>query len=216
MQEVPSGQTSAPAIHGDELPILIITLLKGIILEESSPALWGSLLKLQTAVRDYVAVLGLQLFLVESEGYAFLRSQTPTNSDSGAADSMPRLMTRRQLSFPVSLILALLRKKLAEMDATGGATRLILSRSEILELVRIFMPDGTNDVKLANKIDAHMSKIVDLGFVRKLKAQSTREDTFEVHRILKSFIDAQWLEEFDTRLQQYQNQLKQASADTDD
>jgi len=33
---------------------------------------------------------------------------------------LPRLVQRRALSFPVSLLLALLRKKLAEFDAGGG------------------------------------------------------------------------------------------------
>lgn len=41
---------------------------------------------------------------------------------------------RRPLSFAVSLLLALLRKKLAEFDAAGGDTRLILSREQVIEL----------------------------------------------------------------------------------
>ena len=34
--------------------------------------------------------------------------------------ALPRLVPRRQLSYPVSLLLALLRKRLAEADAAGG------------------------------------------------------------------------------------------------
>lgn len=216
MHELTVELQATTDIQGNELPVLVITLMKGVILQESDERLWSLLLKMQTRVRDYVAVLGLELILDESEGYAFLRSRSQSNEQESADATLPRLMARRQLSFPVSLLLALLRKKLAEMDATGGATRLILSRTDILELIRIFMPEGTNDVKLANKIDAHISKIVDLGFLRKLKAQSTREDTFEVQRIIKAFVDAQWLAEFDTRLQQYQNHLRQAAGDVDD
>ena len=67
-------------------------------------------------VRDYVTVLGLDLVLDEAEGYAFLRSRP--NLDGDPETSLPRLVARRPLSFPVSLLLALLRKKLAE--ATGG------------------------------------------------------------------------------------------------
>ena len=58
---------------------------------------------------------------------------------------MPRLIARRPLSFPVSLLLALLRKKLAEFDAGGGDTRLVLSRDELVEMIRVFMPEGSND-----------------------------------------------------------------------
>jgi hypothetical protein len=36
---------------------------------------------------------------------------------------LPRLVPRRQLSYPVSLLLALLRKKLVEFDAAAGCGR---------------------------------------------------------------------------------------------
>ena len=65
-----------------------------------------------------------------AEGYAFLRSRLPDGDDTGA--QLPRLVARRPLSFPVSLLLALLRKKLAEFDAGGGqeagGVRLVLTR----------------------------------------------------------------------------------------
>ena len=68
-------------------------------------------------------MLGLELVLDEAEGYAFLRSR-PESEDDGNS-KLPRLVARRPLSFPVSLLLALLRKKLAEFDAGGGETRLV-------------------------------------------------------------------------------------------
>jgi hypothetical protein len=95
-------------------------------------------------VRDYVAVLNLELVLDEAEGYAFLRSR-PEPEEGDAA--LPRLVARRPLSFPVSLLLALLRKKLAEFDASGGDTRLVLSRDEVVELMRVFLPEGSNEAR---------------------------------------------------------------------
>ena len=47
---------------------------------------------------------------------------------------LPRLIPRRALSFHVSLLLALLRKKLAEFDASGAETRLILTRDQLVEM----------------------------------------------------------------------------------
>jgi hypothetical protein len=186
-------QTDAP-----NLSTVVIPLLKGVVYQEASPELWNDLLHLQARVRDYVAVLGLRLILDEAEGYAFLRSN-PENAESDTT-KMPRLIVRRSLSFPVSLLLALLRKKLAEFDASGGETRLVLSRDEILDLVRIFLPEGSNETRLIDQIDAHLNKIAELGFVRQLRGQ---ENMFEVRRILKAFVDAQWLAEFDERLASY-------------
>ena len=190
-----------------ELSSLVVPLLKGVLYQEENPGLWGSLLNLQAGVRDYVAVLGLELILDEAEGYAFLRSRQDGDEDEATAN--PRLVARRQLSFPVSLLLALLRKKLAEFDASAGDTRLILSRDEVVELIRIFLPAGSNEVKLIDQVDATLNKIAELGFIRRLRRQS---QMIEVRRIIKAFVDAQWLAHFDERLAQYRQQLAGADA----
>ncbi|NTV61535.1 MAG: DUF4194 domain-containing protein [Chlorobiaceae bacterium] len=177
---------------------VVVTLLKGVVYQEENPSLWNSLLNLQATVRDYITILGLELILDEAEGYAFLRSQPAGDEEQTGA--MPRLVARRQLSFPVSLLLALFRKKLAEFDAGGGDTRLILSRDEVVELIRIFHPAGSNEVKLIDQVDATLNKIADLGFIRRLRGE---KQMIEVRRIIKAFVDAQWLADFDRRLDEY-------------
>jgi len=193
----------------NDLSALVIVLLKGVLYQEMDAGYWNALLNLQARVRDYVAVLGLELVLDEAEGYAFLRSRAENEDD--ATPKLPRLVARRPLSFAVSLLLALLRKKLAEFDASGGDTRLVLSRDEIVELIRVFLPDSSNEAKLIDQIETHLNKIVELGFLRKLRPgaanQNKQAGVFEVRRILKAFVDAQWLADFDARLAAYQTQL---------
>ncbi len=208
-QDIETPNNAAP-----ELSALVVPLLKGVIYQESDAALWNALLNLQGRVRDYVAVLGLELMLDEAEGYAFLRSRADGEDD--AAAKTPRLIARRPLSFPVSLLLALLRKKLAEFDASGGDTRLVLSRGEAVELIRVFLPEGSNEVRLIDQVDAHLNKIVELGFLRRLKPAAGQEAMFEVRRILKAFIDAQWLAEFDRRLDAYKTHLLENRQDNRD
>ncbi|HVK55043.1 MAG TPA: DUF4194 domain-containing protein [Burkholderiales bacterium] len=199
-QEIESPIATAP-----DLSALVIPLLKGVIYQESDAVLWNALLNLQARVRDYVAVLGLELVMDEAEGYAFLRSRGETDDDSNP--KLPRLVARRPLSFSVSLLLALLRKKLAEFDAGGGDTRLVLSRDEVVELVRVFLPENSNEAKLMDQLDTQINKIVELGFLRKLKVQTGQPAMYEVRRILKAFVDAQWLAQFDERLASYRDQL---------
>lgn len=202
------SQTAAPAPVAD-LSVLLINLLKSVLYRDGDERQWTALLNLQARVRDYVAVLNLDLVLDEAEGYAFLKSR-PEPADDDTAPRLPRLVARRPLSFPVSLLLALLRKKLAEFDAGGGDTRLVLSRDDIVELARVFLPDGPNEAKLIDQIEVTINKVVELGFVHKLKAASGTTATpssYEVRRILKAFVDAQWLAEFDARLATYQSHL---------
>jgi hypothetical protein len=186
-----------------DLPSVLIPLLKGVLYREDDVLRWSALLDLQARVRDYVAVLGLELTLDEAEGYAFLRSRAEGPEDEIAAKA-PRLIARRPLSFPVSLLLALLRKKLAEFDAGGSGTRLIVSRDEVVEMIRVFMPQGSNEARLIDQVDAHINRIADLGFVRRLRGQA---QAIEVQRIVKAFVDGQWLAQFDERLAAYRAQL---------
>jgi Domain of unknown function (DUF4194) len=184
-----------------ELPAQVIPLLKGVVYRDADPRQWSGLLDLQARVRDHVQVLGLDLVLDEAEGYAFLRSRPEPEDES--APRLPRLVARRPLSFPVSLLLALLRKKLAESDAGGGDTRLVMSRDEVAELVRVFLPEGSNETRLIDQVDTHLNKVAELGFIRRLRGQ---DHMIEVQRILKAFVDAQWLGQFEARLAAYQAQ----------
>ena len=199
-----------------DLTAVVVPLLKGVIYREEDTALWAALLQLQSRVRDYTAVLALSLVLDEAEGYAFLQSKTAVDDDD--SPKLPRLVRRQPLTFHVSLLLALLRKKLAEFDASGGDTRLILSRDAVVELIRVFLPAGSNESRLIDNVETHLNKVIELGFVRRLKPQTAgQEPMFEVRRILKAFVDAQWLADFDQRLAAYQAQLTQPGQDdTDD
>jgi len=204
-------ETSAPA--APDLSALLVHLLKGVIYREDDERLWASLLRLQPRVREQAAILLLDLVVDEAEGYAFLRSR-PDPDEGDAAPRLPRLVARRPLPYAVSLLLALLRRKLAEFDAGGGDTRLVLARDDVVELVRVFLPEGPNEAKLIDQVDATIAKVVDLGFLRRLKpaAGTAAADAghFEVRRILKAFVDAQWLADFDARLEVYRTALARA------
>jgi hypothetical protein len=176
--------------------------MKGVVYRDTHDRAWRSLLELQPQARDYVATIGLDIVIDEAEGYAYCKQRDPDPDDP---DPLPRLIPRRSLSFHVSLLLALLRKKLAEFDAQGADTRLILSRGQITEMIRVFLPPTSNEARLADQIDSYLNKCCELGFLRPVK---TSEQAYEVRRILKAFVDAQWLDDFDKRLAEYHTELR--------
>jgi len=179
-----------------DLPAVLIGLLKGVLERETAPAHWQGLVAHQARVRDHIAIIGLDLVLDEAEGYAYLRQKPAVDGEP----ELPRLIARRQLSYPVSLLLALLRKKLAEFDASSGDTRLIVTGADMLDMIRLFLPDTANQAKLKDRVDRDIARVVDLGFLRPLKG---RDDTYEVRRILRSFVDAQWLGQLNECLASY-------------
>lgn len=183
-----------------QISAVLIALFKGVLYQGDNLALWQDLLALQTRVRDQISLFGLELILDEAEGYAYLRQRHAAENET----ALPRLVQRRPLSYPVSLLLALLRKKLAEFDAAGGETRLILTREQIVDLVRVFLPDTANEARLLDRVDSDINKLIELGFLRRLRSQ---DHQFEVLRILKAFVDAQWLAELDQRLKNYRDHI---------
>lgn len=193
-----------------DLPVAVTQLMKGVVYRDDHDKAWRSLLQVQAQVRDHVAVIGLQVVIDEAEGYAFLR-QRPDDDEAEGRSPLPRLIPRRSLSFHLSLLLALLRKKLAEFDAQGGDTKLMLTPGQIAEMMRVFLPDTSNEARMADKIDSYISKVADLGFLRPAK---NAEPVYEVRRILKAFVDAQWLADFDARLAEYSALLAAEEART--
>lgn len=171
----------------------VITLMRGVVYRESHEAVWQGLLRHGAPVRDHFATIGVDVVLDETEGYAYLRSRDEE-------DALPRLVQRRSLSYPVSLLLVLLRKRMVEWESTSQEARLIMSREQIAEMVSLFLADSPNQARQLDQVDATITKVVDLGFLRRLRGQ---RDVFEVRRILKAYVDAQTLADFAGRLEEY-------------
>lgn len=180
--------------------IVLIQLFKGVIYQDQHPESWRDLLQNRAVVGDYVAAIGLQLFLDEPEGFAFLRQRPEARDEEEGTEPLPRLVQRRALSYPVSLLCVLLRKKLVELDAAGGETRLILGREQIVEMLRVFLGERSSEARLVDQIDSHIAKVVEFGFLRRLKKD---EDQFEVRRIIKALVDGDWLADMDRKLEEY-------------
>ncbi len=194
----------APTRDAADLPLVVTTLMRGVLDRDEQPEVWRRMLPLQDEVRRYVATLGLVPVVDETDGYAVLRQRTPADAPAGTADeaadpapAAPRLVGRRSLSFPVSLLLAVLRRRLAETDATDPGTRVVLSRTELTDLLQPLLPAGESR---SGQIDGHVARVVELGFLRRLPAA---DGGYEIRRVLKTFVDAQWLTDLDRRLAEY-------------
>lgn len=186
-----------------------VPLLKGVVYADTQPAAWETLLAIPGQVRDYLATIGLSVEIDEAERYAYIRQREPDGAEAstepggdseGGDPPVPNLVPRRQLSFRVSLLLALLRGRLLELDAQGDQTRLVLTRDEIIDLVRTYRPREIQEARLVKETVADIEKLQGYGFVRALRDQ---HQTYEVRRVIKAFVDAQWLADFDRRLAEY-------------
>jgi hypothetical protein len=174
----------------------IIRLMQGVAYRESDEDTWVTLERLGAGVRDHFAAIGVDVVVDDAEGYAYLRSRPEEEGD----EALPRLVRRRALTYNVSLLLVLLRKRLLEFETTGGEGRLVLTTDQIVEMLRLFQAESTNDARVADQAETTIRKAAELGFLRQLRGQ---RDHWEVRRILKAYVDAQTLSKFAGKLQEY-------------
>ncbi|MDP9823999.1 DUF4194 domain-containing protein [Nocardioides massiliensis] len=178
----------------------IIRLMQGVVYREHDESTWQTLQRSGAGVRDHFATIGVELVIDEIEGYAYLKSRPEIEGE----DTLPRLVRRRALTYNVSLLLVLLRKRLLEFETSGTEGRLVLSREEIVELLRTFQPDSSNEARTVDQADRTIAKTVELGF---LGAVRGARDQWEVRRILKAYVDAQTLADFAGKLREYAGEV---------
>lgn len=179
---------------------ILVALLKGIVYSHNEKV-WDELLKPENEgdVKKYFADINLELIIDKSEGYAYLQQRKSEDEEEEA----PRLIDRRQLNFHVSLLCLLLRKHLIENDREGESTKAILTKEEIIQLVKPFYKETTNEANQQKHIEAAMKRVVDEGFLRKMK---TEDEQYEINRIIKAFVNADVVKDSLEKLQIYVSQ----------
>lgn len=176
----------------------IIKLMTGVLYRTTHEAEWQTLDRHGAEVRDHFATIGVEVVVDDVEGYAFLRTRQ-TNDDE---QSLPRLVRRRALTYNVSLLLLLLRGRLAEFESGDADGKLVLERDQIVEMLRIFLADSTNEARVIDQVDRTIKQVADLGFLQELKGGGA----WEVRRILKAYVDAETMSDFATALNTYAEQ----------
>lgn len=181
---------------------VLVKLMRGPVYP-SDQTLWTMLLQHRKAIHEYFNQMAVKLYLDEIEGHAFLK---PLDEDDEIAwhdhfqSEPPRLISRRKLTYLQTLMLVILRKWLLDHDAARGDTRLVVSRQEIFERIKVFLPEVTNQSKQEDSIDATITKIEQLGILRKLPGE---DGNLEINRILKARITPKELDEILTNLKDY-------------
>jgi hypothetical protein len=174
----------------------IISLMRGVIYRESAEDVWATLDRRGAPVRDHFATVGVDVVVDDAEGYAYLRVQEPDEGE----DPLPRLVKRRTLTYNLSLLLVLLRKRMVEFETSSSDGKLVLTRDQLVEMVALFLPESTDEARALERIDATVRQAADLGFLRELGNQPGH---WEVRRILKAYVDAQTLSDFAGKLAEY-------------
>lgn len=176
------------------LPILHLS--KGIVYRYQDDV-WRGLQHHLGEVKRHFATIGLEVFVDDAEGYALLR-QLPYADEQA---NWPKLSEKRALSYPVTLLSILLRKRLLEADAQDDGAGLVVAGSDLKEQLTVFLPaTGTDETKLTRQMDTYLNQLVELRFLRKLTGEA---DRYEISRVLSAYIKLEDMEAILEKLRQY-------------
>jgi hypothetical protein len=177
---------------------VLIKLLQGVVTYDDTTT-WGLLLHHRVLVEDYFARMGLHLRLYEADGYAFLQQPEAEQEQSDRKEPpLPRLTRRDRLSYPITLLLVLLRERLDQFEAaTPEADRLFLTQDQLRDLLRPFLSERSDERATQRKSDETVNKVVELGFLKRVAGEGPR---YEVRRVLKARIDGAKLAEIKAQM----------------
>jgi Domain of unknown function (DUF4194) len=175
---------------------VIVLLYKGVIYQENEK-IWNLLLRHQIEIRRHFEQAGLGIYIDESEGFAHVKD-IDLHEDQ---EDFPKLIEKRQLNYPTSILCVLLRKKMAEHIQTSSDTQVRISKQEIADLIQSFLQFNKNDEsKAIKKIDESISKLKDYGFLRELKNDN---EEYEIRRILISYVNIDFIKDLEQKMKDF-------------
>jgi hypothetical protein len=186
---------------------VVIKLLKGNVFKNDTQT-WNDLIQYEPAIKQYFSNIGINLFVNENDGYAFLNQK---EFDESSETTLPALIGKRALSYSVTLLCVILTEKLLEQNVRGSdSPYLVVDKKDLYNSVRPLLPDTSNETKFFRDIDTDINTLKRYGFLRQLK---TDENKFEVRKILCAKIPAEKLQEIKEKMLEYvqENEVEHAT-----
>lgn len=160
--------------------------------KEDNAEIWNTIRSQQFRIDEYMEKIGLSLVIDDEGGVAFLKQRDD--------DVLPHLVKKQPLTFRMSLFLALLRNEINEYDSGSGEGALVIREEEMVRRMKPYFPDVSDEVKFINSIDRCFSKALEMKILVPVK---DNEYEYEVQPVLRRFMDAEWLSEFNRQLDKY-------------
>lgn len=185
-----------------EVSVALVTLLQGPLHAEDDPAIWRTVTSLGGQLAEQLESLGLRLVVDETDRFAYLQQLEEL------PEGMVRLQRRHALTRGSTILLILLRQQLASAESDPETAQVVVTSEQMVEWAQLYRRREGDERTLAD-----INTLVRLGYLRRLRG---RNDTFEVRRIIKAIVTADWLNEYRDRLLTGDDDTADAEGDGDD
>jgi hypothetical protein len=183
-------------------------LLKGVIYYDDTAA-WQQIRDYEYPIREYLGKIGLGMHLDEIGNFAYLYDDS---RDDDNQDALTALTSRRNLSFPDTLLLVLLRERWDEHEMRDlDGNDLILNDEDLLDMIQVFMQDYGDARKIESNTTTSVNRLVRYGFLTKRS-----DGRYTVRPLIRAKINADELEGIKARLVAYVKQDSEMDGDDDE
>lgn len=200
--------------NSPEWAAVCVKLLQGPLYRTGNgDATWALLDAWQGEISKYFDVIGVKVVIENADGYAYLAQKEGSN--------LPKLIKEYPLSPEISFLCVILREALDQFDSSQNvSSMLVMKESEIRDRIATFFPESSksDQTKMYRKLDEYLNRLSELSFIREINPEnaasqnqnldSPRDREFEVRRILRSKVNAEFLEEFKKRLEEISEEEK--------
>lgn len=169
-------------------------LLQGVVYTDD--AHWSQLRDYELPIREYLGDIGLEVYLDEIGGFAYVYEAT---RDNDGQTTLPAITQRRSLSFSQTLLMVLLRERLDEHEMRDvDGDRLFLTLEDITEMLTVFLGEQSDARTIEKTVNSGINGLIRQGFLKDLK-----NDRYEVLPVLRAKVDADTLDDIKANLARY-------------
>jgi len=173
-----------------------VKLLQGVVYSDEERT-WNLVLSNQSTLEEYFFRIGLRLIVDQPEGMAYLR-QLGEDEQPDGYEKLPKLFRVSRLSYGQTLLCVLFREEFRRFEEEEMYNeRCVVEEATLFDQWKSFFPPNEDEVKQRKKMQEAISKLRELGMVRKLNDEPP---TWEIRRILKARLPASELEDLKKQL----------------
>ena len=185
--------------------VLVYLMRQGAILAAENLKLFQQMCRYETAIRQHLAEVYIQLVLDSKQGVAYIinaESMSDIDEDvSTGSDDFPTLIRKRTLTLYDTLVLLILRKYYQERE-TAGEQRIIIDVERIQARLIPFIPITNHASKDRKKLSGSLEKLSEKKVISVLRGEEGR---YEITPIIRYVVNAEFLQNLLTEYEQLAN-----------
>lgn len=174
----------------------LVRLLQGVVYADDEKY-WSLVLNYRKEIESYFLKIGLQLYVVEHEEFAYLRSVPREEAPVGFAD-LPKLTRRRQLAFPVTIICLLLKKQyIQHQENVGSFEPPTIHLDELFESYHNIPAVAKNDEwRSRQHFEAQFNKVKN--DLRLVKETGVAENEYRILPAINALVNVDFMDQAET------------------